>query len=77
MAYSLNGCMSEVPFPLIPLLLYVHSMMPVAAWECWQHGNFTCQLEFLIDGVDIDEEWCNKFLADLKNEHTLMLERST
>ena len=68
---------SEVPFPLIPLPLYVRGMVTVAARERWQHGNFACQLEFLIDGVDIDEEWCDKFLSDLKSEHTWMLERST
>jgi hypothetical protein len=43
-------------------------MTTVAARERWLHRNFACQLEFLIDGVDIDEEWCDKFLSDYARE---------
>ena len=31
--------------------------------------NFRVQLEFLIDGMDIDEEWCDDYLDGPAQEH--------
>ena len=31
--------------------------------------NFRVQLEFLIDGMDIDEEWCDNYLDGHAQEH--------
>ena len=51
----------SVGFPLLPLPHYVRGLAKIAASDRNAH-NFRVQLEFLIDGMDIDEEWCDNYL---------------
>lgn len=51
--------------PILPLPHYVRGLATVAALPGSSAlNNFDCQLEYLIDGMDIDEEWCDRFLND-------------
>jgi hypothetical protein len=51
----------HVGFPLLPLPHYVRGLMKIAVSER-NALNFRIQLEFLVDGMDIDEEWCDNYL---------------
>jgi len=51
-------------FPLLPLPHYVKGLASIAVTHNADDNNFVTQLEFLIDGMDIDEEWCNTYLDD-------------
>lgn len=37
-------------------------MVSVAITQGTDDNNFLTQIEFLIDGMDIDDEWCGKYL---------------
>ena len=53
-------------FPLLPLPHYVRGLASTAAAPSYNRddSNFVVQIEFLIDGMDIDEEWCSIYLDD-------------
>jgi hypothetical protein len=51
-------------FPLLPLPHYVKGLASIAVTHNTDDNNFFTQLEFLIDGMDIDEEWCHTYLDD-------------
>jgi hypothetical protein len=49
-------------FPLLPLPHYINGLASIAVSNRTDHHNFESQIEFLIDGMDIDEEWCCTYL---------------
>ncbi|KAF8809430.1 hypothetical protein BYT27DRAFT_7187722 [Phlegmacium glaucopus] len=49
-------------FPLLPLPRYVNGLASVVVRSGIDNNNFAVQIEFLIDGMDIDEEWCCTYL---------------
>jgi hypothetical protein len=51
----------HVGFPLLPLPHYVRGLAKIVVSDRNAH-NFEIQLEYLIDGMDIDEEWCDNYL---------------
>ena len=53
----------NVGFPLLPLPHYVGGLMKIVVSDRTAH-NFRVQLEFLIDGMDIDKEWCDNYLDE-------------
>ena len=57
----------HVGFPLLPLPLYVRGLMKIVLSDRNAH-NFRVQLEYLIDGMDIDEEWCDSYLDGFAKE---------
>jgi hypothetical protein len=57
-----------VGFPLLPLPHYVRGLAKTVVSDRDAH-NFRVQLEFLIDGMDIDEEWCDNYLDGPAQEH--------
>ena len=58
----------NVSFPFLPLPHYAGGLMKIVVSNR-NERNFRVQLEFLIDGMDIDEEWCDNYLHQdpLKN----------
>jgi hypothetical protein len=58
----------HVGFPLLPLPYYVGGMVSVAVNQGTDDNNFLSQIEFLIDGMDIEEEWCCKYLSGSEQE---------
>ena len=58
----------HVGFPLLPLPHYVRGLMKIVVSDRDAH-NFRVQVEFLIDGMDIDEEWCDNYLDGPPLEH--------
>jgi hypothetical protein len=58
----------DVGFPLPPLPHYVRGLAKIVVSDRDAH-NFRVQLEFLIDGMDIDEEWCDNYLDGPAQEH--------
>lgn len=60
---------SHIAYPLLPLPVYIQGLLVALATE--PDGNFDCQLEFLIDGMDIDEEWCTRYLRGPALEYVL------
>ena len=51
----------HVDSPLLPHLHYVRGLAKIVVSDSNAH-NFRVQLEFLVDGMDIDEEWCDNYL---------------
>jgi hypothetical protein len=49
-------------FPLLPLPLYVQGLSSVVTSQTEKNGTFVVQIEYLIDGMDLDEDWCLKYL---------------
>ena len=60
--------LAYVGFPLLPLPRYVRGLAKIVVSDSNAH-NFRVQLEFLIDGMDIDEEWCDNYLDGPAQEH--------
>jgi hypothetical protein len=52
----------HLSFPLLPLPNYVKGLANIATTEGTDSNNFVSQIEFLVDGMDIDEEWCHNYL---------------
>jgi hypothetical protein len=52
----------QVGFPLLPLPHYVQGLASMVAGQSTSNPNFRIQIEYLIDGMDIDKEWCCLFL---------------
>jgi hypothetical protein len=49
-------------FPLLPLPLYVQGLSDVVTSQREKNATFVVQIEYLIDGMDLDEDWCLKYL---------------
>jgi len=49
-------------FPLLPLPHYVQGLANVVTNQNEKNVIFATQIEHLIDGMDLDEEWCRKYL---------------
>jgi hypothetical protein len=49
-------------FPLLPLPHYINGLASIAVNCSTDDNNFVAQTEFLIDGMDIDDEWCYTYL---------------
>lgn len=49
-------------FPLLPLPRYVQGLANVVTSHGKKNETFSTQIEHLIDGMDLDEEWCRKYL---------------
>ncbi|KIM35677.1 hypothetical protein M413DRAFT_449627 [Hebeloma cylindrosporum] len=58
----------HVGFPLLPLPHYVRGLAEIAASDR-NALSIRVQLEFLIDGMDIDEEWCDEYLDGSGQEY--------
>ena len=58
----------QVDFPLLPLPHYVRGLAKIVVTEP-DTLSFQVQLEFLIDGMDIDEEWCDNYLDGPAHEY--------
>lgn len=52
----------HLEFPLLPLPHYVNGLASVVVHPSMDNNNFVAQIEFLIDGMDIDGEWCRIYL---------------
>jgi len=65
----------DLDFPLLPLPHYVKGLANITVTHNTDDNNFLTQLEFLIDGMDIDEEWCHTYLDNLALE--FIRDRST
>jgi len=52
----------HLDFPLLPLPRYVNGLASVAVRPNMDNNSFVAQIEFLIDGMDIDEKWCHTYL---------------
>jgi len=52
----------HLDFPLLPLPRYVNGLASVAVRPNMDNNSIIAQIEFLIDGMDIDEEWCHIYL---------------
>jgi hypothetical protein len=65
----------DVGFPLLPLPYYVGGMTSVVFNHGTKDNNFNSQIEFLIDGMDIDEGWCCKYIDS--PEQKVIRERCT
>ena len=52
----------HLDFPLLPLPHYVNGLASAALRPNIDNNSFLVQIEFLIDGMDIDEEWCRIYL---------------
>jgi hypothetical protein len=57
-----------VEFPLLPLPQYIRGLVKIVVSDSNAH-NFRVQIEFLIDGMDIDEEWCDDYLDGPAQEY--------
>jgi hypothetical protein len=55
----------HLSFPLLPLPHYVKGLANIATTEGTDSNNFVSQIYFLVDGMDIDEEWCHNYLDGL------------
>jgi hypothetical protein len=49
-------------FPLLPLPRYVQGLANTVTSQGEKNETFATQIEYLIDGMDLDEEWCRKYL---------------
>ena len=58
----------HVGFPLLSLPHYVRGLAKIVVSDSNAH-NFRVQLEFFIDGMDIDEEWCDNYLDGPAQEY--------
>src|ERR1700676_4281366 len=58
----------DLAFPLLPLPHYIKGLANIVVGHGTDNNNFLMQITFLIDGVDIDEEWCNMYLDGLSME---------
>jgi hypothetical protein len=52
----------DLAFPLLPLPHYIKGLANIVVSHGTDNNNFLTQITFLIDGVDIGEEWCNMYL---------------
>jgi hypothetical protein len=59
----------HIGFPLLPLPHYVQGLASMVAGQNTSNPNFCIQIEYLIDGMDIDEEWCHNFLNGPAQEY--------
>ena len=66
----------DVDFPLLPLPHYVRGLAKIIVTDR-NALNFRVQLEFLIDGMDIDEEWCDDYLDGPAQEHVKSISTRT
>ncbi|KAF8587988.1 hypothetical protein K439DRAFT_1630183 [Ramaria rubella] len=66
----------QLPFPVIPLPYFFRGIATIANQyfeeEKW-HPAFAIDIEYLIDGMDIDEEWCDKYLSGSPREYVYSL----
>jgi hypothetical protein len=58
----------NVGFPLLPLPHYIRGLTETVVSDR-NALNFRIQLEYLIDGMDIDEKWCDNYLGGPAQEH--------
>ena len=56
-------------FPVLPLPHYVQGLANVVTSQGERNGTFVVQIEYLIDGMDLDDEWCRKYLDGPAQEY--------
>jgi len=64
-------------FPLLPLPHYVQGLASVVTSQIEKNGNFAIQIECLIDGMDLDQDWCYKYLDGPAQEYVRSKSTST
>lgn len=52
----------DLAFPLLPLPHYIQGLADIVVNDDTDSNNFLTQITFLVDGVDIGEDWCNMYL---------------